>query len=131
MKHWFGPVLACLLAAPAMAQPPMSGEEFDAYVTGKTLTYGSAGEPYGVERYLSNRRVVWAFIGDACLSGEWYEAEPGMICFVYEDEPDRHCWRFYDEARGLRAEFVDDPSTNYLYEVQDDGQPLICPDYGV
>ena len=124
-------LLLALLATPALAQEPMTGAEFEAYVTGRTLTYGSGGEPYGVERYHEGRGVTWAFVGEACSAGYWEERDPGLICFVYEDlEPDQ-CWRFYDEGGSLRAEFVNDPGVSYLYEVAEDDLALICPDYGV
>ena len=122
--------LLCLLAAPALAQEPMTGAEFEAHVTGLTLTYGSGGEPYGVERYHAGRRVTWAFVGEDCEAGIWYEPEPGLICFDYEDLEPEQCWRFYDEPGGLRAEYVNDPETSYLYQVADDDLALICPDYG-
>ena len=122
--------LLLLLAAPALAQEPMTGAAFEAYVTGRTLTYGSAGEAYGVERYHEGRRVTWAFVGGDCEAGTWGEPEPGLICFAYEElEPDQ-CWRFYDEPGGLRAEYVNEPGTSVLYQVSEDDLALICPDYG-
>lgn len=120
-----------LVALPAAAQEPLSAAEFDDYVSGRTLTYGTAEGPYGVERYHDGRRVTWAFLDGACEEGYWEERDPGMICFVYETlEPDQ-CWHFYREGTGLRAEFVNDPSMSYLYEVTEDELPLVCPDYGV
>ncbi|GGL78633.1 hypothetical protein [Wenxinia marina] len=131
MTRFLIPALLAALAAPAAAQDAMSAAEFEAYVTGRTLTYGTAEGPYGVERYHEGRRVTWAFVGGECEAGVWEEREPGMICFSYETlEPDQ-CWRFYEEGSGLRAEFVNDPAVSYLYEVTEDELALVCPDYGV
>ena len=129
MRHLI--VLLALAAGPALAQTAMSAEEFESYVEGRTLTFGIAGgEPYGVERYMADRRVIWSFIGDECKQGVWYE-EAGDICFVYDDEESPHCWQFFRDEDGLRAVFTSDPGSTVLYEVQDDDQPLICPGFGV
>lgn len=121
------PLLALLLTAlPAAAAQPMSGGEFEAYVTGKTLTYADSGQPYGVERYLPGRRVVWAFVGDECRYGTWYEAD-GQICFLYENDPGAQCWTFQRTGAGLRAHFVGDPDGAPLVEVEEDPDALHCP----
>ena len=54
-------VICLILATPLQAQDAMTGPEFDAYVTGKTITFRTEANPsYGVERYLPNRRVMWS-----------------------------------------------------------------------
>ena len=120
------------LSQTAAAAQPMSGGEFEAYTTGKTLSYAEAGQPYGVERYLPGRRVVWAFVGDECRYGTWYEAQ-GQICFVYENDPEAQCWTFQQTATGIRAHFAGDPEGSALVEVQEDPDALKCPgpDVGV
>ena len=118
-------ILLCL-ASPALAQTPMTAAEFEAYVTGKTLSFGTAGAPYGMEWYRSDRRVTWAFTGEDCQDGIWYE-EAGNICFDYNDDLAPQCWRFFDEAGGLRAEFMNEPGTTILYEALDTQEQLICP----
>lgn len=129
-------VLGLTLAiAPATAQEVMDAEAFDEFTQGSTLTYNSGGQPYGIEQYLPNRRVRWAFIGNECREGVWYERS-GMICFLYEHAPrDEQCWVFTrSENGGMRAVFQgpDGPSTE-LYEVQRSSEPLSCsgPDVGV
>lgn len=124
---------ACLLCAlPAVAQNAMTADEFDAYSRGKTLTYSLSGQVFGAEQYLPNRRVRWAFTGDTCQEGWWYE-EAGLICFVYEQDGTPQCWKFWKEGNGLRARFNDDPEGTELSEVQQSTAPLICagPDVGV
>ncbi|SMD08468.1 hypothetical protein [Primorskyibacter flagellatus] len=116
----------------AASQSAMSAAEFESYVQGKTLYFGYAGEAYGVERYLGNRRVQWSFLDGQCKDGFWYE-EADQICFVYDDTPDPQCWTFYQEPGGLRAIFENDPDATTLYEAQQDDDPMLClgPEVGV
>lgn len=129
------PLLAAALAAVAFAAsppplaamelpPPMSGPEFDAATTGRTLTFAVDGTPYGIEQYLPGRRVIWAFIGEECREGSWFDAGP-QICFVYDDEPGRlHCWTFHDTETGL---FARSEGGSDLVVVEDSDAPMYCP----
>lgn len=125
------------LAAPPVSsqtsdQPSMNAEAFDAYTLGRTLSFSMQGTPYGIEEYLPNRRVRWAFVGQECQTGVWYERN-GNICFLYDNAPaDEQCWRFYASDDGLRGVFQgpDGPSTE-LYEVQQSSDPLTCAGPGV
>jgi hypothetical protein len=114
------------------ASPPLSAAEFDARTVGRTMFYSSKGRPYGAEQYLPGRRVVWAFLGDDCRTGRWYE-EAGYICFVYEDANDPQCWTFHEEGGELIARFRGDPASAPLIAVQQSPEPLAClgPDVGV
>ncbi|MFN3955496.1 MAG: hypothetical protein ACK4LQ_13670 [Pararhodobacter sp.] len=116
---------------PLNAEERMSGEAFERYTTGRTLSFSFNGVPYGIEQYLPGRRVLWAFVGDTCQEGIWYERE-SMICFLYDYSPDEQCWSFYRSESGLRAVFEgpDGPSTE-LYEVERSSQPLTCEGPGV
>tara|TARA_R110000787_G_scaffold158289_1_gene272190 strand:- start:311 stop:706 length:396 start_codon:yes stop_codon:yes gene_type:complete len=124
--------LCALCAQPVAAQDMMSAAEFDAYTRGKTLFYGRGGDAYGAEIYHENRRVQWSFLDGVCKEGEWYE-EAGLICFVYEDNPDPQCWSFVEGTRGLIARFENEPGTTELYEAQDAGREMLClgPKVGV
>lgn len=123
---------ALLLGTAAHAQTTMTGAEFEAYATGKTLTYASNGQVYGVEQYLPNRRVRWAFIDDTCRIGHWYE-DAGEICFVYEHDATPQCWTFELQGGKLMARFVSDLPATELKEVEQTTSPLACtgPDVGV
>jgi len=120
-----------LLACKASADP-MSAAEFEAYVTGKTLFYGSDGAAYGAEIYHENRRVTWSFLDGDCKEGYWYE-DGADICFAYEDRAEPQCWTFEKVGDGLRATFTNDSSPTELYEARDVGQEMICygPKIGV
>ena len=125
-------VIAVASASQSLAETAMTAAEFDAYATGKTLTYSVTGEVYGAEQYLPGRRVVWAFKDDQCADGVWYE-DAGLICFSYENMGDPQCWNFYLGGSGLRAEFVGDAAGSELSEVAQSTKPLACPgpDVGV
>lgn len=127
--------LALLLTGPLnAAEPggPLSAEEFDAATVGRTLYYNSGGEPYGVEQYRPGRQVVWAFLGDDCRKGEWYE-DQGFICFVYEDNPEPQCWTFWQSDQGLLAKFKGDPFGLPLIAVEESPETMTCmgPNLGV
>ncbi len=130
-------VLAALgLALPALAQQSspagMGAAEFEAFTTGRTLSFNFNGTPYGVEQYLPGRRVRWAFMGQECQDGVWYERN-GNICFLYDNAPaDEQCWSFTATDEGLRGVFQgpDGPSTE-LYSVQQSDAPMECTGPGV
>ncbi|WP_347312925.1 hypothetical protein [Defluviimonas sp. SAOS-178_SWC] len=128
-------LLSLCLAFPAAGAepgPPMTAAEFDAATVGRTLYYNSGGLSYGVEQYLPGRKVIWAFLGDDCRKGEWYE-DSGFICFVYEDNPDPQCWTFFDTEDGLLARFRGDPFGLPLIAVEESPEPMAClgPNVGV
>jgi len=116
----------------AQAQTLMTGPEFEAYATGKTLTYAANGQIYGVEQYLPGRRVRWAFVDDTCRIGHWYEAGK-QICFVYDHDGTPQCWTFHMQDGTLRARFITEPPRTDLAVVAQTDKPLQCsgPDVGV
>ncbi len=116
-----------VLALPIPAQDLMSAEEFEGYVTGQTLTFGFQGMAYGIEEFRPGRRVTWAFMGEECREGRWFDRDE-QICFVYEDAPAvEHCWVFWRGEGGLNARFMGEGNGTELYEVQRSTRPLICP----
>ncbi|MBK5933889.1 hypothetical protein C8N32_11233 [Rhodovulum imhoffii] len=121
-----------LLCSAAQADPPLSGARFEAHVMGKTLYYKAEGETYGAEQYLTDRRVIWAFLGGPCTQGYWYE-DAEKICFLYEHAPkDPQCWRFYLRDGVLSARF-DGELSESLIEIFKSRHPLRCagPQAGV
>ncbi len=127
--------LAALLASalPVLAEDPVTADQFEAHVTGKTLSYGLGGIVFGIEQYLPGRKVRWQFTADTCQYGIWYPKDGGLICFLYEYDPDEHCWIFRMTADRLTAQSVDDPPGVELTEVAQTAQGLACPgpDVGV
>ena len=129
-----GATLALMLstaAAQAQSGPagtdgaPMTGAQFEAYTTGKTLYYSRLGQEYGAEQYLPDHRVYWSLLDGDCKTGRWYEAGD-LICFTYEDAPEAQCWAFFQTGDGLRAFFRNDPGESPLYETRQSDRPLLC-----
>ncbi len=118
-------LLALFLATPSRAEAPMSAAAFEAYTTGKTLTYSVGGTTYGVEEYLRNRRVRWAFLNDECQEGTWYPSG-NMICFEYDGFLDAQCWTFFEKPGGLVARYENDPEQLELIETRAAREPLVC-----
>lgn len=126
-------LLLCVVPiAAAAADRPVTPEEFERLVTGKTYSYANGSATYGAETYFDNRRVRWSFLDGECTDGEWYVAGE-QICFVYDDIPDPQCWQFYMRGGRLTARFQNDPTATELYETQQRDEPLYCkgPDVGV
>lgn len=119
-------ILLCLICLPATAADrPITAEEFDRHTQGKTLFYGVDGIDYGVEEYLSNRRVRWAFLGDECVEGYWY-AEGSNICFAYEAREGAQCWQFFLSDGRLTARSMNEGSGRTVYEINKSSEPMIC-----
>lgn len=119
-------VVVCALASPALALPPMTAEEFEAHVTGKTLDYSLDGAVYGREVYLPGRRVHWARTGGDCKTGTWYP-EGRQICFLYADDPTPKCWSLWPDGTGLAGRFATDSLTTSFHRAREAAEPLICP----
>ncbi|MFS4580453.1 hypothetical protein [Phaeobacter sp. C3_T13_0] len=116
----------------AQAGAALSADQFDRYTQGRTLFYGFDGVPYGVERYLPNRRVIWSFLDGQCQNGEWYP-QANQICFIYDEIGAPQCWEFSISDKGLIAQFEGDPEATELYEADELGEEMLClgPKIGV
>ena len=133
MRHTLAALLvATLPLAPAAAETPMSAGEFEAYVTGKTLSFTVGDFLLGVEDYRPGRQVRWSVPDETCKTGRWYPSGE-RICFVYEDGTGPQCWTFFRAPRGLRARFAGDPPGTALYDVRPSNEPMRClgPEVGV
>ncbi len=121
-----GPVTA------AIAETPLTAEEFDRHTQGRTLYFYADGAAYGAERYREGRRVTWTFLDGRCKEGRWYP-EGRFICFAYDDTPEPQCWTFFARGDGLHALFEDAPGATELYEAGEADEPLFClgPEVGV
>lgn len=125
--------LALLAALPvAASETALTAGQFEAMVTGKTLSYSSGGLEYGAEEYFPNRRVRWSFLDGECQDGEWYTSGED-ICFIYDEMPVPQCWRFFERGGRIVARFQDDAPGRELYETQSSEEPLLClgPKIGV
>ena len=109
----------------ALAEAPITPQEFEARVTGKTLTYSSGGRPYGAEEYFEGRRVRWSFLDGECQEGHWYVSGP-QICFIYEDIAEPQCWQFFSKGGKMIARFENEPIQEEIYETSKHDDPLMC-----
>jgi hypothetical protein len=121
-----------LLAAPALAETPLTAEDFDALTQGRIMTWAEFGQVYGVEQYLPDRRVRWTVLGDDCRAGHWYP-EGDTICFQYEDDPLPDCWVITRSATGLLARYTTNPPEAEPVVVEESSEALACfgPEVGV
>lgn len=123
-------VFLALWPLAALAETPLTAEAFEAYVTGRSLTYSGDSGPFGIEHYHDGRRVTWAFTDQECQSGRWYP-KADLICFVYHDGLPEQCWQLFLIDGGLRAAFVNADGSLTDYTAMDDGAALVCPGAGV
>jgi hypothetical protein len=119
-------LLLALLPSLAAAETPISVQEFEAHVTGKTVTYRQFDSLFGIEEYLPGRKVRWSTAPDQCQYGTWYP-EGDDICFVYEYDPTPACWTFWLRDGALVALSTHGLPGEELHEVQATDQPLPCP----
>jgi hypothetical protein len=125
-------LLFSALASTGQAETPLTAEEFEAHVTGKTLTYQQFGGYFGIEEYLPGRKVRWSVAPNECQYGSWYP-EGQNICFVYEYSPTPACWTFWLRGGALVVLSVNGIPGEELHEVGQSTEPLPCPgpDVGV
>lgn len=118
--------LITALPASAMAETPLSGVDFAARVTGKTIYFEQYGRAYGAETYRGDGSVTWRFSGEECREGHWYPEEDA-ICFVYDYAPDApQCWHFFDQPEGLVGRLVGADPLDDLTGRRESPAPLIC-----
>jgi hypothetical protein len=124
--------LLCCLALPVQAETILSPSEFEAFANGKTLYFSRAGQPYGAEQYLRNRKVIWAFTDGQCAFGEWF-AQNDQLCFLYDGRTDAVCWHYVQTDAGKAVRVVGDDPSNDLLVVGHDEEHLQCaaPNVGV
>jgi hypothetical protein len=121
----------CLFATAALAQTPMTADDFETWSTGKTLDYFDGTSFWGSEQHMAGRATLDADASGACLKGSWYPRGDD-ICFVYELSPGPHCWRFLRDGDMVFAQLIDDPDAPRFSVTLSDA-PISCigPDVGV
>ena len=89
----------------ALAEAPLTAEEFGARIEGRTLVFTQHGTVWGQERCFPGARVLWQGADGRCLEGSWRETEEGFICFSDRLGPtEPQCGRFIPEGAGMRLE---------------------------
>ncbi len=129
LRH-LGPAALLCLPLAAAAETPMTADAFEAHTAGRTLTFEADGIPYGIERYMAGRRVLWSFLDGQCAMGRWYP-DGAAICFVYDTAPEEpQCWLVYLEDGRLRTVLTRDPEGPPLYQARDATEEMICENFG-
>jgi hypothetical protein len=129
-------VLLVALASPAFAEDPMTAAEFQAHVGQNTVSYLYSNGVRGTADYGPDRTLLWAFEGDSCFAGYWFDKED-QICFAFADGTLSACWHFYRQDDRLlgKATFLHSgsPLDLELVEVSHTDQSMSCPgpDVGV
>lgn len=111
---------------PSAGQEPVSPAEFEAMASGRTLHFTRDGVAFGSEQYFRDRRTLWMFFDGECQAGRW-EPQGDLICFTYEDDPGRQCWRLWHEDGRLLAGLVGDDPGPPLRLSHADRTDLACP----
>jgi hypothetical protein len=128
--------LLMLWPALAAAETPMTGAEFQAHIGQNTISYLYSNDVRGIADYGPNRTLLWAFEGEECIRGQWFE-DRSDICFEFEDGSLSACWNFYLDGNRLRGVATRLGSGEMpdieIFEVAHTDQPLTCsgPDIGV
>ena len=114
-----------LSVTPALAEPLVTAEEFDALTLGRTMTWSEFGAVYGGEHYLPGRKVRWTVLGDDCKTGHWYQ-DGTAICFQYEDDIAPDCWEITVSGPDLLARYTTNPPEADPVIVTETTEPLAC-----
>ena len=129
--------LALFLAAlPAMAaaETPLTGAEFQSHIGQNTFSYLYSNGVRGTADYGPDRTLLWAFEGDECIRGQWFE-DGSEICFAFADGTLSACWHFFVEQNRLRGVATrlgsGDPADLQIFEVSHTDQPLTCAGPGL
>ncbi|MGL4236264.1 hypothetical protein [Tabrizicola sp.] len=104
---------------PAATYPPLTAEEFEAIVEGKTFDTHTMGESYEVETFLPGRRTILRN-ANQCVEGTW-RPEGQLICFDYQGDPVSYCWTYHDHGSWLKGWYNGDRTTEpiELYPIDD------------
>ena len=125
---------ALLIAAPALAEEPISPEEFRDFAEGWTLHFERDGEPFGSETFEQGGKVRWRYNDGSCVRGAWRPRD-GELCFLYDSEnegPAFNCWEMVRDDRGMFARLLDGENAGMELRVaRRDRMPLLCGAPGV
>ena len=120
----------CLLAAPALAEEPVSPSDFRDYAEGWTLYFEREGEPFGAEEFHEGGGTKWRYRDGSCTEGAW-RAHGAQLCFYYPDQgADVQCWRLLRDDDGLYARLLGPEGGLELRIAGRDKRPLLCGEPG-
>ena len=127
-------IAALLIAAPALAEEPVSPDEFRDFAEGWTLYFERDGEPFGSEAFERDGKVRWRYGDGSCVRGAW-RAHDGQLCFLYDSEDEAagiNCWKMMRDDQGIFARLLDGENAGLELRVaRRDRTPLLCGAPGV
>ncbi len=127
-------IAALLIAAPALAEEPVSPDEFREFAEGWTLHFERDGEPFGSEAFEGGGKVRWRYSDGSCVNGAW-RPHDGELCFLYDSEDEGrviNCWEMLRDEAGLFARLVSGRNAGLELRVsRRDRAPLLCGEPGV
>jgi hypothetical protein len=115
---------------------PLTGAEFQAHIGQNTFSYQYSNGVRGTADYGPDRSFLWAFEGDSCFEGYWFD-RGNEICFAFVDGTLSACWHIFKDGNRLlgKATYLSSgsPLDLELREVSHTDQPMVCPgpDVGV
>lgn len=119
-----------LIAAPALAEEPVSPSEFKDFAEGYTLYFERDGQPFGAEEFLEGGKTRWRYRDGSCVIGAW-RPHGAQLCFLYPDQgSDVQCWRMMRDDNGLYARLLGPEGGLELRIAGRDRSPLLCGEPG-
>jgi hypothetical protein len=106
--------------------PPKSGQDFEAFVQGRTFETHDMSARYGVETFLPGRRAIWRDAAQ-CLDGS-LRAVGDMICFDDIGRPQPSCWTYHGRGDYLMVWINGVRRTNPIMRYPAD-EVLTCKGY--
>lgn len=119
-------LLLLVTALPLRAETIITPDEFDELSVGRTLYFTRSGRFYGKEQYFENRIVTWKDQSGQCQAGRW-SGIGDTICFLYEHDPNLHCWHFLQKETGMAARLIGDDPGDDLNLTAIDTKEVECP----
>lgn len=122
-----------LIAAPAVAEEPVTPEEFRDFAEGWTVYFEREGRPFGSEEFEQGGKVRWRYSDGSCVSGAW-RAHDGQLCFLYDTVEEGaviNCWEMMRDDDGIFARLIDGDNAGLELRIsRRDRAPLLCGEPG-
>ncbi|MEM6760989.1 MAG: hypothetical protein AAF601_16060 [Pseudomonadota bacterium] len=117
-------ILWIMSAGAALAQDPLTAEEFLDLLEGRTARFVdfNSGNLVGTEEFLRRDRSVWARANGTCAYGLVY-IEDGAVCFDYDDDPPgvSHCWVPFTQDEKIYVLSTRSGQIQQIEEINEDG----------
>ena len=120
-------MISAFLPLSALAEQPITPQEFRDYAEGYTLYFEQDGQPFGTESFEPGGATTWRYGDGVCTEGVW-RPHGAQICFYYGDQQGVLCWRMLRDGDDLIARLLGDGENAglELRIVKRDREPLLC-----